>query len=214
MISQLYGGGGNTNATYQNDFVELYNRSNAPVDLTGWSLQYASATGNGWDFTKQPLGGTIGVGEYYLIALASNGAIGSPLPPANINGSINLSGTTGKVALVNSFTGLTGNCPLGDPSIVDFVGYGTADCHEGTANAAAPSVTTADLPAGRRRHRYRSQRRGLRSQAADAAADGPDRRTGPAGARYGSAQQRCECATRRDDADHIHRSRGRRSGLV
>ncbi len=148
VISQLYGGGGNAGASYQNDFVELYNRSNAPVDLTGWSLQYASATGNGWDFTKQPLGGTIGAGEYYLIALASNGAIGNPLPPANINGSINLSGTTGKVALVNSFIGLTGNCPIGDPTIVDFVGYGSADCHEGPANAPAPSVTSADFRLG------------------------------------------------------------------
>ena len=78
------------------------------MDIGGWSLQYASASGNGWDFNKQPLGGTIAPGQYYLIALASGGANGAPLPPANINGQINMSGTNGKVALVDSFDGLVG----------------------------------------------------------------------------------------------------------
>src|SRR4029450_12353334 len=41
VISQIYGGGGNSNATYHNDYVELYNRGGSAVDLTGWSLQYA-----------------------------------------------------------------------------------------------------------------------------------------------------------------------------
>ena len=143
VISQLYGGGGNTGAPYQNDFVELYNRGVSAVDLTGWSLQYASATGSGWDFNKQPLGGTIGSGQYYLIALASNGAIGAPLPPSNISGQINMSGTSGKIALLNSFDALAGNCPVFDPHIMDLVGYGTADCHEGTSTAPAASNATS-----------------------------------------------------------------------
>ena len=125
VVSQLYGGGGNAGATYQNDYVELYNRGAVTVDLGGWSLQYASATGSGWDFNKQPLGGTIAPGEYYLISLASSGSDGAALPPANINGEINMSGTNGKVALVNSFDGLVGNCPTSDPHVMDLVGYGT-----------------------------------------------------------------------------------------
>jgi DNA/RNA endonuclease G (NUC1) len=143
VISQLYGGGGNGGAAYQNDYVELYNRGTTAVDTGGWSLQYASATGNGWDFNKQPLGGTIAPGQYYLISLASGGADGAPLPSANINGQINMSGTNGKVALVNSFDGLVGNCPTGDPHVMDFVGYGSADCREGTATASSPSNTTS-----------------------------------------------------------------------
>ena len=143
LISQIYGGGGNSGATYQNDFVELYNRSASPVDTSGWSIQYTAEDGDSWDFGTQPLGGTIGPGEYYLIALGSGGAIGSALPPAQINGLINMSGTSGKVALVNSFDGLVGNCPLGDPSLMDFVGYGTPDCREGAAPAPAPSNTTS-----------------------------------------------------------------------
>ena len=141
-ISQIYGGGGNAGATFTNDFVELFNPTDHTVDLTGWSLQYTSAAGDSWDFTSQPIGGFIEPGQYYLIALAG-GATGAPLPAANINGDINMSATTGKVALVNSFDPLEGVCPLGNVTIVDFVGYGTgANCAE-TANAPAPSNTSA-----------------------------------------------------------------------
>ena len=148
VISQLYGGGGNAGATYQNDYVELYNRSAATVDLRGWSLQYASATGNAWDVNRQPLGGTIAPGEYYLVSLGSGGSNGASLPPANITGQINISGTSGKVALVASFDGLAGNCPTGDSRVMDFVGYGSADCREGTATAPSPSNTTSIFRAG------------------------------------------------------------------
>jgi len=143
VVSQLYGGGGNSGATYQNDYVELYNRGTATVDIGGWSLQYASATGSGWDFGKQPLGGTIAPGQYYLISLASGGAGGAPLPPANIDGQINMSGSSGKIALVDSFDALVGNCPTGNPHVMDFVGYGSADCREGATTAPAPGNTTS-----------------------------------------------------------------------
>ncbi len=148
VISQLYGGGGNAGATYQNDYVELYNRSATTVDLGGWSLQYASASGSGWDANRQPLGGTIGPGQYYLVSLASGGTDGAPLPAANISGQINMSGTNGKIALVNGFEGLVGNCPTTDPRLMDFVGYGSADCREGAATAPAPGNTTSLFRAG------------------------------------------------------------------
>ena len=143
VISQIYGGGGNSGALYANDFVELYNKGTATADLTGWSLQYASSAGSGWDSNKQPLGGSIGAGEYYLIALASGGANGASLPPANISGQINMAAGSGKIALVGSFTGLAGNCPIFDPSIKDLVGFGSADCGEGSTTTSAGSNTTA-----------------------------------------------------------------------
>ncbi|MFC7639870.1 ExeM/NucH family extracellular endonuclease [Streptosporangium lutulentum] len=43
VISQVYGGGGNSGAPLANDFVELFNRGAAPVALDGWSVQYGSA---------------------------------------------------------------------------------------------------------------------------------------------------------------------------
>jgi DNA/RNA endonuclease G (NUC1) len=146
VISQIYGGGGNTGATFHNDYVELYNAATAPFDLAGWTLQYAAFNGNGWAFTTQPLGGVIGPGQYFLVELAA-GTLpdGEPLPPANIeDGGINMGATAGKIALVRNGAPLSGNCPLSDPDLVDFIGYGTtADCHEGAANAPAPSNTTA-----------------------------------------------------------------------
>ncbi len=48
VISQVYGGGGNSGATWKNDFVELYNRGPVAVDVTGWTVQYASAAGTSW----------------------------------------------------------------------------------------------------------------------------------------------------------------------
>src|SRR6267142_3267042 len=47
VLSQVYGGGGNLNAPYQNDYVELFNRGSATVNIAGWSIQYTSATAAG-----------------------------------------------------------------------------------------------------------------------------------------------------------------------
>jgi hypothetical protein len=47
VISQVYGVGGNSSANYTHDFIELFNRGASSVNLAGWSLQYASATGSG-----------------------------------------------------------------------------------------------------------------------------------------------------------------------
>jgi DNA/RNA endonuclease G (NUC1) len=144
VISQVYGAGGNAGAIFQNDYVELYNRGTAPVDVRGWSLQYASASGNAWDFNRQPLGGVIAPGQYYLISLASGGDDGAALPAANIAGGlINMSGASGKIALVDSFDALAGNCPTADPHVMDFVGYGSADCREGTTTAPSPGTAGA-----------------------------------------------------------------------
>ncbi len=145
VISQLYGGGGNSGASFTNDFIELYNPTGVSFNITGWSVQYGSATGTSWT-NNQSLVGSIGPGEYYLVSLASGGSVGSPLPVMpNVSGDINMSATAGKVALVNNSTPLSGACPLGsDPDIVDLVGYGaTANCSEGLAKASAPSNSTA-----------------------------------------------------------------------
>src|SRR2546423_7537572 len=78
VVSQVYGGGGNAGATYKNDFVELYNRSAAPVSVNGWSVQYAATTGTSWQRTA--LNGTTAAGGYYPAPEAA-GAGGPPTPP-------------------------------------------------------------------------------------------------------------------------------------
>ena len=78
VVSQVYAGGGNSGATYANDFVELFNRGSATVDLSGWSLQYATAAGTSWQVTA--LAGSLAPGHHYLVALASGGTNGAALP--------------------------------------------------------------------------------------------------------------------------------------
>ena len=58
----IYGAGGNSGAAYKLDFVELHNRGNSAAALTGWSLQYTSATGTAWT-NKVDLTGTIPASE-------------------------------------------------------------------------------------------------------------------------------------------------------
>src|SRR4051794_10638611 len=69
VISQVYGGGGNSGATLRNDFIELFNRGATAVDITGWSIQYASSAGSSWSRTN--LTGSIQPGQYYLIQEAA-----------------------------------------------------------------------------------------------------------------------------------------------
>lgn len=140
VISQIFGSGGLANAAYTHDYVELYNPDTVAHDLTGWTIQYGSATGSTWQV--HPLGGTIQPGEYYLIRLASNGTVGTAVPAANINGDLNLSGSSGKIALVAGGDPLSG-CAINDPLLVDLVGYGSPNCREGATNAPSPSLSNA-----------------------------------------------------------------------
>lgn len=141
VISQVYGGGGNSGATYKNDFVELFNPTSAAVDLSGWSVQYASATGSSWQVTL--LSGSIAPGQYYLVQQGAGTAGTVDLPTPDATGTIFMSGTAGKIALVNNTTALSGVCPAG---FIDLVGFGgTASCFEGSGPTAAPSNTLAVL---------------------------------------------------------------------
>jgi hypothetical protein len=145
VISQIYGAGGGSGALFDADYVELYNRSGSAVDLTGWSLQYASASGTSW--SKVTLSGTVGAGKYFLVKLAG-GSTGAALPaPDFTSTAINLSGTQGKIGLRSNTTTFTGSSPVGQTGLEDFVGYGSANAAE-TAPAPAPSATTAIFRAG------------------------------------------------------------------
>ncbi len=46
VISEVYGGGGNSGATWKNDFIELYNPTDSIITVDGWSVQYSSASGH------------------------------------------------------------------------------------------------------------------------------------------------------------------------
>ena len=152
VISQVYGGGGNTGASYTHDFVEIFNRGTVSESVDGMSIQYASATGTGnfgattTQLTELPPV-SLQPGQYMLIQEASTAAVGAPLPlPDLIDGSpIAMSGTAGKVALVTGTTtlgcngGSTPCAPAALARIVDLVGYGAANFFEGAG--PAPTLT-------------------------------------------------------------------------
>jgi predicted extracellular nuclease len=150
VISQVYGGGGNTGAALTNDFIELFNRGTSPIDVTGWSVQYASAGGSSWQ--KTDIDGVIPAGAYYLV-VGSGGPQGSGLPEADASGSIALAQGAGKVALMAGQALLacgTGARPcLPNADIHDFVGYGTsANTFEGAGPAPTLSSKSAALRRG------------------------------------------------------------------
>ncbi len=138
VISQVYGGGGNASAQYKNDFVELYNPTAIDINISTWSVQYASSTGNFSAVTN--LSGTLAAGKYYLVQLGTSGAIGANLPTPEATGTTNISASNGKVALVSNTTALGVSNPPAS-NYVDLVGYGTANYFEGAAAAAAGSNT-------------------------------------------------------------------------
>jgi uncharacterized protein len=160
VISQIYGGGGNTGAPFTHDYIEIFNRGTSPVALSGYSLQYASATGTGnfgansAQITELP-GGVLLPGQRWLVQ-EFGGTTGSPLPsPDHVDSTpINMAAAAGKVALVSDQASLGCNggsnpCSAAQLArIVDLVGYGNANFFEGPAAAPTLSNTTAAFRAG------------------------------------------------------------------
>lgn len=158
VISQVYPGGGSGTAgvTYKNDYVELHNVSAVTQDISNFSLQYGSATGNFGSSASQIYGfqanTTIAAGAYLLIQVGTAGAAGVDLPvtPDLISANLNLGAANGKIALVNIATGLgcgatATPCTLPSSSIVDLLSWGTANNAEGGVAVAALSITTGAI---------------------------------------------------------------------
>ncbi len=151
IISQVYGGGGNSGSVFTNDFVELYNPTPAPVDLSTYSLQYASAASTSAPSGTLVLQGTIQSGKYFLVELAAGAANTGALPTPDFapsSNAFNMSGTTGKVILVNGTTTLTTSCPNAAQA-TDFVGWGpatgtTANCSYGDSTGANRASATTN----------------------------------------------------------------------
>jgi hypothetical protein len=162
VFSQIYASGGNPGSTFQNNYLEVFNRTNNVVDISGWRFYIADATGafNQSISFVSSRGIGIGAHRYLLIRFGPNSMNGAPLPnpdltvpsdPIIIPGfppipPINLS-PSGKVFLTGPGTMLLGStCPLPNPEIVDFVGYGSStNCFEGTGPTATINNTTAAL---------------------------------------------------------------------
>jgi hypothetical protein len=155
VISQVYTRGGEAGASYQNDFVEIFNRSAEPVDMNNYGLHIALASSPSPTTIFIRFASSRGIliqpGKYILIRLKGDGVDGQPLPFPDFDLSglpgpvpLNLSPTSGTVALLAPDASFMG-CPTAQTAgVVDYVGYGAAStCFEGPAGPApAPAAPT------------------------------------------------------------------------
>ncbi|MDB1931758.1 Ig-like domain-containing protein [Clostridium tertium] len=126
VISEVYGGGGNGGSKYKNDFIELYNPTDADINIDGWKIEYAAKAGSfagTSNFTI--LSGVIKGNGYYLIQEAKGAAGTDELPDPDIkDGKIAMGGSDCKVRLVDN-----------NAQVIDLVGVGAANEAEGNATA-------------------------------------------------------------------------------
>ncbi|MDD5463803.1 MAG: lamin tail domain-containing protein [Candidatus Moranbacteria bacterium] len=103
MIYEVYGGGGNSGAIYDSDYVVIYNSAEDEISLDGWLLQYASFNGLFTSGKTTPLSKTVSAKGYYLVSQGNNGDTGKILPAIDKVGAIkaNLAADKGKLALVH-----------------------------------------------------------------------------------------------------------------
>ena len=120
VINEIYGGGGNSSAPFNQDFVELFNNGTDAVDISGFQLEYASPRQSLRTIATIPVSTILGAGEFYVIG-GARGAIGAALPHVDFTTSANLKATAGKIALLDSSS-----------SLADSVDYDmAADQHDG-----------------------------------------------------------------------------------
>jgi hypothetical protein len=150
-ISQIYSRGGEAGATFQNDYIELFNRGQASVDINGWSLNIMNFSGvppniqissTGVRFFN-PNGIFINPGSHFLIKFGGNGTSGEPIPNSDINlNPMPISDTGAQVVLLDKDKtlpfGFCPNAPDLTGNVVDYVGYGIAICYEGHVTLAPP----------------------------------------------------------------------------
>ncbi|WP_119698193.1 ExeM/NucH family extracellular endonuclease [Microbacterium halotolerans] len=146
VISEVYGGGGNSGAPVTHDFVELYNPTGDPIDLGGYTVQYRSSSGGVGGAAE--LSGALASGAHFLLQAApgSNGDAESlPAPDAMAEG-MAMSSSNGRVFLFetdSAFDSSVAGDRAGADGLVDMVGYGSAASYEGAATASLSNTTSA-----------------------------------------------------------------------
>lgn len=133
VISELQTG---SSESASQEFVELYNASAEAVDVSGWKVQYKSAAsenvGSSWS-TKATLSATISAHGYLLIAPQTY------LAGADVNMNAGLAASGGHVRLVDA-----------GGTVIDLVGWGTANAPEQQAATAPAAGESLERLAGER----------------------------------------------------------------
>jgi hypothetical protein len=143
VIAELYGGGGDQGSYWTNDYIVLYNPTTSSINLSSWSVQYAKFNGSTWEVTN--LNGSIPPNGYYSIQ--EGGGVWGVLPlpfTSSAYGLIDIDKNKGKVALVNTQTPLAVSNPVGNPNVIDFIGYGQGtNAYEGVGPGQQLGLTSS-----------------------------------------------------------------------
>ena len=144
-ISQIYTRGGEAGSTFQNDYIELFNRGNVDVDINGWSLNLTNLSGIPPNIQYSasnirffnPNGIVIHPGQHFLMKFGGSGTGGQAINIADATLTpFPISDTGGQIVLIAKDKTLPfGYCPAAPDLtgvVVDYVGYGIAICYEGT----------------------------------------------------------------------------------
>lgn len=150
-ISQIYSRGGEAGATFQNDYIELFNRGQTTVDINGWSLNISNFAGVPPNIQISssnirffnPNGIFINAGSHFLLKFGGSGSNGQPLNMSDINlNPFPISDVGAEIILLDKDKTLPFDfCPAAPDltgNVVDYVGYGTAICSEGHVTLAPP----------------------------------------------------------------------------
>ena len=147
VISEVFGAGGNNGALVNADFVELYNPTDAPIDLNGLSIHYRALAGASGG-APYALAGEVPAHGSWLIQMGAVGANGAalPTPDSVASPAFSMAGPGGQVYLLHGTTEITTNGnTVGNPLVVDMVGLNNSTSFE----AASGPTTTGDLSANR-----------------------------------------------------------------
>ncbi|CAM4049586.1 ExeM/NucH family extracellular endonuclease [Corynebacterium frankenforstense] len=128
VINEVYSGGGNSGAEFNRDFVELFNPTDEPISVEGWTLDQQSTKGNSG--TATTLTGEVPAGGHLLIA-GDGGDNGEQLPGVDLEAGFNFAAKQAIAELTDA-----------SGEVVDLVGWGSAQNFEG-APAGATSNSTS-----------------------------------------------------------------------
>ena len=156
-ISQVYARGGEAGATYQRDFIELFNADSTAVNIQGWSVIITALDASG---NANSVGGTIGSsillqpGQHVILTMPGTGNNGQVLNAEFSIDSISLGSTGGQIFLIpKDKLVLPFTCPSTAPDprgeVADFVAYGAGTCSAGgVAPVPAPNKSLTRIGGG------------------------------------------------------------------
>ena len=144
-ISQVYVRGGEAGATFQQDFVEIFNAGGSTIDLNGWALVVITSEGT----TQQAIGArfnnsfAVPPGMHLLLRFNGNGTNGQPAPGEYpVITELSLGSTSGQIFLLSPTQTVPSGCPTSfgvNGAVTDLVGYGSTACSEGPPLPVPPS---------------------------------------------------------------------------